>query len=458
VVIVGGGVSGLAAAWFLRDAGVRVTVLERAARPGGKLAPAQLAGFTVDAGAEALLARRPEAVDLVRAVGLGEDLVHPQTAAAGLWSRGLVRPLPAGHVLGVPLDQRALRRTGVLSPMGTARAAAERLLPVRPVSGDVSVGMWVRARWGAEVVQRLVDPLLGGVYAGHADQLSLRAAAPALAAAAIAGERLHPAPRDPSPVFAGIRGGVARLVPALVAGSGAAVRTGVTVRGLTRRQHGWELLAGPTSAPESIEADAVILAVPAAAAARLLSRPVPLAADRLGRIEYASAAIVTLLLPRGPRPLHGSGFLVPAVEGRLIKAVTYSSQKWAWTGQVAAGDVVVRASVGRFGETVDLDREDGDLIALVRAELAAATGLAGEPRDALVTRWGGSLPQYTVGHLDRVAAIRTAVAAAPDLAVCGAAYDGIGIAACIASAARAAAAVRAAGHNEAMTAGTVEDE
>jgi oxygen-dependent protoporphyrinogen oxidase len=197
--------------------------------------------------------------------------------------------------------------------------------------------------------------------------------------------------------------------------------------------------------------------VPAAAAARLLSRSVPVAADRLGRIEYASAAIVTLLLPRGPRPLRGSGFLVPAVEGRLIKAVTYSSQKWAWTGQVAAGDVVVRASVGRFGESVDLDREDSDLIALVRAELATATGLAGEPRDALVTRWGGSLPQYTVGHLDRVAAIRSAVAAAPGLAVCGAAYDGIGIAACIASAARAAAAVVAAGHNEVTTAGTVED-
>jgi oxygen-dependent protoporphyrinogen oxidase len=411
----------------------------------------------VDAGAEALLARRPEAVDLVRAVDLGADLVHPQTAVAGLWSRGLVRPLPAGHVLGVPLDGRALRHTGVLSPLGSARAAAERLLPVHPVDGDVSVGMWVRARWGAEVVDRLVDPLLGGVYAGHADHLSLRAAAPQLAAAAIAGERLHPAPRDPSPVFAGIRGGVSRLIPALVAGSGAELRTGVTVRGLTRRQHGWELLAGPTSAPESIEADAVILAVPASAAARLLSRPLPGAASKLERIEYASAAVVTLLLPPGSRPLRGSGFLVPGVEGRLIKAVTYSSQKWAWTAQAAAGDVVVRASVGRFGETADLDREDADLVALVRAELAAACGLTGEPRDTLVTRWGGSLPQYTVGHLDRVAAIRTAVATQPGLAVCGAAYDGIGIAACIASAARAAATVCPAGQNERTTAGTVED-
>jgi oxygen-dependent protoporphyrinogen oxidase len=447
VVIVGGGVSGLAAAWFLRDAGVRVTVLERAARPGGKLAPAEVAGFTVDAGAEALLARRPEAVDLVRAVGLGADLVHPQTSAAGVWSRGLVRPLPAGHVMGVPLDLAALRRSGVLSPLGVLRAGAERVLPGRPVVGDISVGAWVGARWGAQVVDRLVDPLLGGVWAGHADRLSLRAAAPQLAAAAAAGERLHASPRDPSPVFAGIRGGVARLVPALVAGSGAEVRTGVTVRGLTRRQHGWELLAGPTSAPEYLEADAVILAVPARPASRLLAESVPVAAQRLAEIEYASAAIVTLVLSPGPRPLHGSGFLVPAVEGRGIKAVTYSSQKWAWTGESAAGDVVVRASVGRFGETADLDRCDADLIALVRAELADACGLVGEPRDSLVTRWGGSLPQYTVGHLDRVTAIRDAVAAAPGLAVCGAAYDGIGIAACIASAARAAGAIVPQRHN-----------
>jgi oxygen-dependent protoporphyrinogen oxidase len=457
VVIVGGGVSGLAAAWFLRDAGVRVTVLERAARPGGKLAPLELAGFTVDAGAEALLARRPEAIDLVRAVGLGGDLVHPQTAAAGVWSRGLVRPLPSGHVLGVPTDLRALRRTGVLSPLGTARAAAERLLPVHPVAGDVSVGMWVRARWGAEVVDRLVDPLLGGVYAGHADQLSLRAAAAPLAAAAGAGQRLHPPARDPSPVFAGIRGGVARLIPALAAGSGAQLRTGVTVRGLTRRPAGWELLTGPTTAPELIAADAVILALPAAPAARLLSGVAPAAASALARIEYASAGIVTLVLPPGRRPLRGSGFLVPAVEGRLIKAVTYSSQKWAWAGQAAEGDVVVRASVGRFGQTADLDRADADLIALVRAELAEACGLSAAPRDARVTRWGGSLPQYTVGHLERVAAIRAAVAAQPGLAVCGAAYDGIGIAACIASAARAATAVAAQRHNGSRTAVTVED-
>ena len=457
VVIVGGGVSGLAAAWFLRDAGLRVTVLERAARPGGKLAPAEVAGFTVDAGAEALLARRPEAVDLVRAVGLGEDLVHPATSAAGVWSRGMVRPLPTGHVMGVPLDLPALRRSGVLTAAGLARAAAERLLPVRAVQDDVPVGVWVRSRWGAEVVDRLVDPLLGGVWAGHADGLSLRAAAPSLAAAAFAGHRLRRPAADPSPVFAGVRGGVARLIPALVAGSGARLRTGVTVRGLTRRQHDWQLLAGPTTAPELIEADAVILAVPATVAARLLAGAVPRAAERLGQIEYASAAIITLVLPPGPRPLRGSGFLVPAVEGRMIKAVTFSSAKWAWTGAQAGGDVVVRASVGRFGETADLARPDDELIRVVRTELTEACGLSGEPRAALVTRWGGSLPQYTVGHVDRVASIRSAVGGLPGLAVCGAAYDGIGIAACIASAARAAEAVTPQRHNERRTAATVED-
>jgi oxygen-dependent protoporphyrinogen oxidase len=396
-------------------------------------------------------------VDLVRAVGLGADLVHPQTTAAGVWTRGLVRPLPAGHVMGVPLNLTALRRSGVLSPLGVLRAGAERVLPARPVEGDLPVGAWVRARWGGEVVDRLVDPLLGGVWAGHADRLSLRAAAPQLAGAAVAGERLHAPPPDPRPVFAGIRGGVSRLIPALAAASGAQLRTGVTVRGLTRRQRGWDVLVGPTTAAEQLAADAVIVALPAQPAARLLADSVPAAARRLAEIEYASAAIVTLVLPPGAQPLHGSGFLVPAVERRLIKAVTYSSQKWAWTGQNAGGDVVVRASVGRFGETADLDRSDADLIALVRAELAQACGLLGQPRDALVTRWGGSLPQYTVGHLDRVAAIRDAVAAVPGLAVCGAAYDGIGIAACIASAARAAAAIAAQRQNEGERAAMVED-
>jgi len=442
VVVVGGGIAGLAAAFFLRERGgdaLRVTVLETSPRVGGKLALVEIAGVTLDAGAEALLARRPEAVDLVHRVGLGADLVEPATTAAGIWTRGLVRPLPRGHVFGVPTDLRAAARSGVLSARGLARLAAERVLPRHVLAGDVSVGAYVRGRWGSEVLERLVDPLVGGVYAGRADGLSLAATVPALAATTAArGMRGAGAA-----VFAGVRGGVGRLPDAVARAAGAEIRTGVTVRQLQRLPKGWQLVTGPTSDPVAIDADAVVLAVPASPAARLLADAVSVAAAELAGIEYASAAIITLVLPATARtrPLRGSGFLVPAVDGRLVKAVTYSSAKWAWTEQAAGGAVVVRASVGRFGDNSDFARTDGDLIRAVRAELAEATGLVGEPIEASVIRWGGALPQYAVGHLGRVARIRAAVAAVPGLAVCGAAYDGIGIAACIASADRAATVV-----------------
>jgi oxygen-dependent protoporphyrinogen oxidase len=445
-VVVGAGIAGLAAAAFLREMGgpdLRITVLEAGRSIGGKLRLIEVAGLTLDGGAEALLARRPEAVELVRRVGLGDDLVHPVTTAAGVWTRGMVRPLPTGHVFGIPTDLRAAARSGVLSGPGLVRAALERALPVHPAEADVSVGEFVRRRWGGEVVDRLVDPLVGGVYAGHADGLSLAAAVPPLAQAAREGLRVRPPAASTGPVFAGIRGGVGRLPAAVAAAANAEIRTGVTVRQLERLPEGWRLVTGPVPDPTEFRADAVVLAVPASAAARLLHNTVPAAAGELRTVEHASVAIVTLVLPAAAvtRPLRGSGFLVPGVDGRLVKAVTNSSAKWAWTGQVAGDGVVVRASVGRLGETADLAYEDTELIERVRADLAEAAGLRGEPLDSAVTRWGGALPQYAVGHLDRVARVRAAVAAVPSLAVCGAAYDGIGIAACIASARTAAAAV-----------------
>jgi len=442
VVVVGGGIAGLAAAWFLgQQAGerVRVTVLEAAYEVGGKLRLAELGGLQLDAGAEALLARRPEAVALARAVGLGDDLVHPSTSQAGVWTRGRIRPLPAGHVMGVPTDLSALARSGVLSGPGTARVALERLLPVRPYDSDVSVGAYVGARFGREVVDRLVEPLLGGVYAGHADRLSLDAAAPQLARAAHAGLRVRAASADAGPVFAGIRGGVGRLAQAVarsVNASGGDIRTGVTVRQLCRTRSGWRLVTGPARSPQTVDADAVVLALPARPASRLLADAVPAAAAELGAIEYASVALVTLVFPAAAlgRPLDGSGFLVPPVDGRLVKAATYVSAKWAWVAAAAPRLQVFRLSIGRHGEEGDIQRDDGDLVRLANVDLAAAAAVRNTPVEARVTRWGGSLPQYAVGHLDRVRRIRAAVAEAGGLAVCGAAYDGIGVPACIASA------------------------
>jgi oxygen-dependent protoporphyrinogen oxidase len=442
VVVVGGGISGLAAAYFLgRSGGVRVTVLEGSALIGGKLRASEVAGVAVDEGAESLLARRPEAVSLASEVGL--ELVDPITTSASVWTRGRLRPLPTGQVMGIPTDAMALARSGVLSPVGVARAGLDLVLPRTEVDGDVAVGRYLGARLGREVVDRLVEPLLGGVYAGRADELSLAATVPQVAAVAQSSRSLvrglrrsaSRAPRPSGSVFAGIPGGVGQLPSAVARASGAEIRTGATVRELERTTSGWRLTLGSTRDPEYVDADHVVVAVPAAPAARLLADVAPAASVELAGIDSASVAVITLAYPRSAFPsLPGSGFLVPAVDGRTIKAATFASAKWGWLGESSPELAIVRCSVGRYGEVADLQRGDAELVAVASADLAAATAVAAAPVASRVTRWGGGLPQYGVGHLDRVRRIRAALDEVPGLAVCGAAYDGVGIPACIASA------------------------
>ncbi len=265
-------------------------------------------------------------------------------------------------------------------------------------------------------------------------------------------------------MFTTLAGGLGLLPAALAKASGAEVRTMSTVRMLSPapapvsdsaaagpgRGPRWRLTIGSAAAAEQLEADAVILAVPARPAGRLLAQLPGLsaAAAALAEISYASMAIVTLAYPRAAFPGAGlaadglSGYLVPAVDGRAVKAVTYSTVKWPHlaAAQAASGEPleIVRASVGRIGEEALLQRADEDLAALAAADVAAGSGVRGDPAAFRVTRWGGALPQYTVGHLDRVAGIRAAVAAQPGLALCGAAYDGVGIPACIGTARTAA--------------------
>ena len=456
-VVVGGGIAGLAAARMLVREGVRVTVLEGSPRIGGKLRVSEIAGIPVDEGAESMLARRPEGLDLVRDLGRSGDLVNPGTTSSGILSRGALRPIPSGQVMGVPSDLKALAAAHVLSPSGLARVPLDLVLPETPRGGDVSVADYIGARLGGEVVDRLVEPLLGGVYAGRAERLSFESTLPAVAAAARSHRSLihavqgirDAAPKNPGPVFATLPDGLGalpHLVAADITEAGGTVRTSATVRGLRRRENGWRLTVGPARAPESLDADAVVVAVPAAPASRLLEPDVPAAARELGGIEYASMAIITLAyrVTAFPRLPEGSGYLVPNVEsdtargGRGVKAVTFSSLKWPHLRERDPGVVAVRCSIGRYGEEHTLQRTDEELIATAMAELAATCGVTELPAESRVTRWGGGLPQYNVGHADRVAKVRAAVAGAPGLAVAGAAYDGLGIPACIASA-RAAA-------------------
>ncbi|MFF8874435.1 protoporphyrinogen oxidase [Streptomyces massasporeus] len=443
VVVIGAGIAGLAAAHRLLERGARVTVLEASDRVGGKLLPGEVAGARVDLGAESMLARRPEAVALARAVGLADRLQPPATATASLWTRGALRPFPKGHVMGVPGTASAL--AGVLSEEGLARIERDAELPRTEVGDDVAVGEYVAQRLGREVVDRLLEPMLGGVYAGDAYRISMRSAVPQLFQVARTHTSLTEGVRElqakaaaaqqTGPVFMGIRGGIGTL-PLAVADSvrarGGEILTRTPVTELRRTpEGGWQVGSGE----REWRADAVVVAAPAPVAARLLRAETPGAAAELDAVEYASMALVTLAYRRDETALpDGSGFLVPPVDGRTIKASTFASQKWGWIADENPDLAVLRTSVGRYGETEILRRDDSELVEVSRHDLKAATGLDATPVATRVTRWDGGLPQYPVGHHARVARIREHIARLPGLAVCGAPYDGVGIPACIASA------------------------
>jgi oxygen-dependent protoporphyrinogen oxidase len=486
VVVIGGGIAGLAAARFLADVPARVTILEGSPTIGGKLSASDVAGVSMDEGAEALLARRPEGIALIEATGLAADLVPAGVTSSAIYTRGAMRSLPRRQFMGVPADINELAATGVISAEGVARARAESARPFE--AADASVTEYIGRRLGVEVVDRLVDPLLGGVYAGRSEDLSFQAtlaplaaatpkhatlteavasllppvpppsAAPSPAASQTPPPTAYPASppapypaassqtdnsKKPAPIFVTLTTGLGSLPEAVAVASGADVRVNAMVRELRRTATGWRLTIGSAADPEYLDADAVILATPAGPTARLLKETASAAAAQLEQIPYASMAIITLAFRAEDFPAQQrSGYLVPAVDGRAVKAATFSTVKWPHLAKAAAESGspahIVRCSVGRSGDVAVLQRDDEDLAALAAAELAESIGITASPVARRVTRWGGGLPQYNVGHLDRVARIRAAVAAQPGLAIAGAAYDGVGIPACIATARSAA--------------------
>jgi oxygen-dependent protoporphyrinogen oxidase len=479
VAVVGGGIAGLAAAHRLIGANpdLQVIVLEASPQVGGKLRRVRVGGAWVDVGAEAMLARRPEGIGLARSAGLGAELIYPLTTSALLRNRGHNVALPGRTLLGIPAEPDWL--TDVLEVASRQLIDTEPARgPYPPLASDISVGALVRQRFGDEVVDRLLDPLLGGVYAGRADDISLEMAIPALAArlrsdggslldatrALVGPALLDPAPAGPAvanaPVFASVAGGLARLPETLAADPRLSVRTSCTVRSVQRAGASFELHLGSAANgphrgnPGLLVADAVIVAAPAGKAGAMLTDMVPAAVPELASIRAASVAIVSLAFgarhafrsaegftDSGMLPA-GSGLLIPALEGMAVKAMTFSSQKWPGVG-AESGVMLLRGSFGRAGDQRDLQRSDSDLIALLRRALADTVALSAEPVAAHVQRWGGGLPQYPPGHQQRVQRIRSAIDAVPGLAVCGASYDGVGIPACIASANNATARVLA---------------
>jgi protoporphyrinogen/coproporphyrinogen III oxidase len=451
VAVIGGGIAGLAAAVTLRDrapADTEIIVYEQSGALGGKLRTGQLAGVAVERGAESFLMGAPDGdesavVRFARRLGLGDALVHPAAGQAALAVGGRLEPVPAGTLVGVPSDLSKLG--AVARPAADADRDGGR--PLLAAGEDVAVGALVRARYGDEVADRLVDPMLGGVYAGRADQLSVQATMPALAAAARTEHTLAGAVRAAQaasvrvpgrPVFAAVDGGLSRLTAAAAAASGARISLGLPVRELSRTAHGWRLLLGPVPAPQTDDVDAVVLAVPARPAARLLAGASRDAAEAVGVLGYASVALVALALPPGTPLPELSGLLVPPTEGTLVKAATFVTRKWAHLRR-DDGPVVVRASVGRAGEEERLQLDDTVLVQQAHAELGALIGgQLPPPAVSWVQRWGGGLPQYAPGHVDRVAGARAALAGLPGLALAGAAFDGVGIPACVTSGATAA--------------------
>ena len=466
LAVVGGGISGLAAAWEGVRQGAEVVVLEAGDAPGGKLrtSPVPGAGVELDEGADAFLARVPEAVELCDELGLGGDLVSPATGTAYVWSDGALRRLPAEQLLGVPTDIDAVAASGILSPAGVERARADLSSPDdRPSGtgqGDESIGTLVRRRLGDEVLDRLVAPLIGGIWAGDCDRLSLRVAAANLAAArdrdtslirgaaAVRAEAADDGTGD-NPVFLAPRGGMGRLVAALTDRLGERLRCGAPVTALEPDGAGWRLVSGGRNGPAAaaVSADRVVLATPAYVTAPLLTTVAPDAAAFLGGIDYASVVLTVLVVPRHgiDHPLDGSGFLVPQSAGRLLTACSWMTSKWAHLG-VDPSTAILRASAGRAGDDRALRMSDGELVAALVDDLRDTVGLKAEPTGVRVTRWHRSFPQPRPGHLDALAAAHAAVAVrAPGVAVTGAWALGVGIPACI-RAARTAVAAGASAH------------
>lgn len=448
VAVVGGGITGLAAAWELvqRRPDCEVTVYEPG-RVGGRVLTTPLEGLPVDEGPDAWLTRVPDATALAAEVGLGSELVSPSAGRSLLWWGDRLRPLPDGLVLGVPRRLGAVARSGILSPAGALRAAMDLVLPRTPASADTSVHDLIATRFGRQVASRLVDPLVGGIHAGRTEELSAAATVPQLVAAATRSRSLLLGLRAADaaatgPVFTTPVGGVGRLVDALVAGlEKAGVRVRPTAVGSVVPGGGRLHLRIGTGDDVDDGHDGVVLAVPSSVAAETVAGIDPVAAAGLRSIEHASVVLTSLVYPAGviEVPAGANGFLVPRSSGRLMTAGSFASSKWPhWARN---GSTVLRLSAGRHRDDRAMDIDDAELVGRLLEELGAALGQTlPAPRTVRVSRWPCSFAQYTVGHLGRVAAVEASLAASlPGVALAGASYRGAGIPACIASGRSAAA-------------------
>jgi protoporphyrinogen/coproporphyrinogen III oxidase len=435
--VVGGGISGLTAAYRLRAAAgdeATITLFDPGDRLGGVLRTEAVAGRPIDLGAEAFVLRRPELPALLAELNLSGRRLTTTGARPLIYSRRQLHPLPTGTVVGIPSSAGSV--AGLVDEATVARIDAE---PARPLAwepgGDPAVAELVGDRFGEQVVARSVDPLLSGVYAGSAATIGLRAAAPGVAAALDRGAasltdavRQGLPPVTGGPVFGALDGGYQMLIDELV-GRGRPRWVRARIDALERAGHGWALL-DDTGA--RWHADAVIVAVPAPRLARLVAGVAPRTSAAAGRISTASSVVAALAVP-GDTPFpECSGVLVASGEPLRAKAITLSSRKWGMGGDLQ----FLRLSFGRFGDDVAAGAPDAELLGWALSDLVDVFGLTVDPVDALVRRWIDAMPQYGPGHADVVAEVRAGLP--PTIAVAGGYLDGIGVPACVGAAGRAA--------------------
>jgi oxygen-dependent protoporphyrinogen oxidase len=438
IAVVGAGISGLSTALALVDTSDHeIVVLEASSRIGGRIDASSFAGVDcLDTGADAFLARVPEALELTERVGLGSTLISPEPVGAAVWNNGL-HDIPDGLLLGLPGRAWPLATSGLLSWKGKLRAAVEPLLPRTPTADD-SIGAFVRARFGDEVHERLVDALVGSIYATDTDNFSL-AEVPQIRAIAednrsmlLAARRQRRSTAETesaatSPIFAAPRGGIGSLIDAtarVITDAGGEIRTAKPVSEVSRNDEGGRWLV------DGREFDAVIFAGPAKATGSLLTEATPEAADLLGEAETADVILVTLHISadQWPDRLHGlSGYLVPKPAQRWVTAASFGSQKWAHWRPPSGGEIL-RVSIGRDGMPV-LHLTDTEVLDAVLTDLGTHLGVNFSPLDIRITRWPGAFAQYRPHHAAWVDSIESALPSG--LFITGAGYRGIGIPACV---------------------------
>jgi oxygen-dependent protoporphyrinogen oxidase len=460
IVIIGGGIAGLTTAYELQERAraaavpVQVSLVEAERRLGGVIRTERVDGFVIEGGPDSVLAQKPWAVDLAQRLGLGDQIVaaNPAHKKTFVLYRGRLHELPEGLTLMIPTRLKPLLQTGLLSPLGKARAALDLIQRPREREGDVTLGAFVREHLGREAFERIVEPLMAGIYAGDGEQLSLRATFPRLLelereygslirgllarGSALASPLAEKGSEENEGLrrwsgFVTLRQGLGQLVEALVARlAPVQLYTGQRVHCLHprtsdgRRWSGYdvELADGRT-----LPADAVVLATPAYVAADIIADLAPGLAHILRAIPYVSTATVSLAFRRADvrHPLDGYGFVVPRVERRPLLACTWTSSKFPC--RAPSGFVLLRCFLGRAGQEEIVGLDDQALLRLIRAELADLLGIQAEPALVRIFRWPRAMPQYVLGHLERLEALQAHLARLPGLYLTGSAYGGVGL-------------------------------